>query len=241
MNAQLDSPKASMQAQAKPAVVNPPSLAFREEVKESSCKPADAPVGRGQVRENAIAALTLTSTCQRMLIYHDQRRSSRLPGNMVIVHEDRCAIEFKILMHRPGRIIRIYQNALEILDGTTLKDMDKDVVIRVLEDPLPTSPSSPMGRYTINQSIIGNMMVHDPVIPFSSTNEGPRLLSFVVSEQQRSASRGGTLGEVWDLLRLDPKASLVGVCGCGRRYKNVREGAFIPYGATSLQWCNLRK
>ena len=41
-------------------------------------------------------------------------------------------------------------------------------------------------------------------------------------------SRGATIGEVRDLLRLDPKASLVGICGCSRHYKAVREGAFVP-------------
>ena len=109
VSAQLDSLKASMQAQAKPPVLNPPSLGLREEVKKNSSTPLDALVGRSQVREYVIAVLTLTSTCQRMLAYHDPHNSGRLHGIMVIVHEERCAIEFKILMHRPGHIIRIYQ------------------------------------------------------------------------------------------------------------------------------------
>ena len=190
-----------------------------------------------------------------MLTYHDQRNYARLPGNVVIVHEERCAIEFKILMHRPGHSIRIYQNALEIPDGTSLKNLDKDIILRVLEEPFQTSPSSPMVRYTINQSIVGNMMVQDPIILCYSTNDGPHLLSFVVSEEQHSAiflnlygdplvplgSRGAKIGEVRDLLRLDPMAAVVGICGCGRRYKTVREGAFIPYGSTLLQWSNLRR
>ena len=131
VNLQLDSLRASMQARAKPPVVNPPYSGLPEEVKENSSKPLDAPVGRGQIRH---AFLTLTSTCQRLLIYQDQHNSGRLPGNMVMVHGERCAIELKILMRRPGHSIRIYQNDLEILDGTHLKNLDKDIILRVLEE-----------------------------------------------------------------------------------------------------------
>ena len=238
-------------------IVSPPSSGLREEAKEGSSKPPHPPVSRGQIRENIIAVLTLTSTCQRMPTYHDQHNSGRLPGNMVIVHEECCAIELKILMHHSGHSVRIYQNALEIPDGTNLKNLDKDIVLRVLEEPFPTrtSPSSPMVRYTISQSIIGNMMVQDPTIPCSSSNDGPHLLSFVVSEEQHSAillnlygdplvllgSRGAAIGEVRDLLRFGPKAAIVGVCGCGRHDKTVRAGAFVPFGSTLLQWSNLQR
>ena len=56
-----------------------------------------------------------------------------------------------------------------------------------------------------------------------------------------SSSRGATIEQVRDLLRLDPNSAIVGVCGCGRHYKDVREGAFVPYGSTLIQWSNPRR
>ena len=44
------------------------------------------------------------------------------------------------------------------------------------------------------------------------------------------------VGEVRNLLRLGPEISLAGICGCGRRYASVRDGAYIPCGVTLLQW-----
>ena len=98
--------------------------------------------------------------------------------------------------------MRIYQDGLEVSDSTYLKNLDQDIVLRVFEEPLPTAPSSPMVRFeeplptapispmvrdTVNQSIVGNMMAQDPNIPCSSSNEGPYLLPFLVSEEEHSA------------------------------------------------------
>ena len=85
MSDQLDSLRASIQAPV------PPSSGRREEAKEGSSEPPDPSVNRGQARESIIAFLTLASMCQKLLIYQDQHKSDRLPGNMVIVHRDRCA------------------------------------------------------------------------------------------------------------------------------------------------------
>ena len=75
----------------KPPVISPafPGLRLREEARDNRSRPPDLSVNRGQPRGEVIAVLKLASPCQRMLTYHDRLASGNLPGNMVVVHEDR--------------------------------------------------------------------------------------------------------------------------------------------------------
>ena len=99
----------------------------------------------------------------------------------------RCAIERKILMHRPGYSTHIYQDGFEVSDMQyNLKNLNPVICLRVLEEPFPPSSSSPLVRYTVNQSVIGNLMAQDPTILCYGAAEGPHLLPFVFCEEKYS-------------------------------------------------------
>ena len=228
---QLRGQKTATPAPAKPPVISPafPGLRLREEARESSSRPPDPPVIRGQPRGEVIAVLTLVSTCQRMLTYRGRLASGSLPGNMVIVHEDRSVVEFKVLMHRSGYTIRIVQNSLPTPDGVVFKVLNKDLDITVQEEPLPVSPNPPTVRYTMNRNIVGNMIVHDPTIPCTRTDDVPHLISFVSSEDSQkifilvfygntltvAGPQGRMIGEIRNSLRLGPEISLAGLSSPG--------------------------
>ena len=140
-----------------------------------------------------------------MLTYRDRLASGSLPGNMVVVHEDRSVVEFKALMHRSG------------------------YTITVQEEPLPVSPNPPMVRYTMNRNIVGNMIVHDPTIPCTRTDDVRHLISFVSSEESQkiftfdlygntltvAGPQGRMIGEIRNSLRLGPGISLAGLSSPG--------------------------
>ena len=77
-------------------------------------------------------------------------------------------------MHHAHRL-----NSVLIPDAVICKVLNKDLDLMVEEEPLPVSPNPLMVSYTINRNIVGNMIVHDPTIPCTRTNDVPRLISFV--------------------------------------------------------------
>ena len=94
--------------------------------------------------------------------------------------------------------------------------------------------------------------MHDPSIPCMRTNDIPHLISFVSSEDSQkilildlyrttltvAGPQGRMIGEIRNSRRLGSEISLAGICGCGRHYAGVREGAYVPRGVTLIQWLN---
>ena len=132
--------------------------------------------------EKIIAFVALRSISQQLLMHTDRLKSGRLPGNTVIIHGNRRAIELKILLHRQEHYLRIYQDGIEVCDNVKLRELDDRVVLRVQEEPLPedTIPYLvTLVKYRVDQKLIGNMLPNDPEVLCYGMYDGPSLLPFV--------------------------------------------------------------
>ena len=240
----LETVKAALQSRIQRTSNTNASVNLREENGKVSSTPTQPTGGGNSIRETIIASLALTEKSQQLLIYHDQMKFGRLPGDGVITHGKRCAIELKILLHRRGHRLQIYQDGVEVRDSTNLKDPDDRTVRRVQEEPLPASSFPSTVMYQVNQSMIGNMLLNDPGVLCYGMYDGPHALPFVSTNDEHSilvinleggtraikSNRGSPVGHVRETLGLKSGTSLSGIRGCCRHFKDIGPGAFCAPG-----------
>ena len=126
------------------------------DVEETGNQPVRPPGNIGRLQETLVAILKLGSPCQGLLVLEDRLQSNRFPGDKVIVHGNRHAIELKILMHRQGHShkLRLVQGDKEVEDDLRLKNLSDKIWLHVLEEPLPRGGHAPHLQYTMNQSLV---------------------------------------------------------------------------------------
>ena len=179
--------KASVELRSEPPATTVKTAASSADSRETDRKRVRSHGKIGQHQEKLVAILKLGSPCQGMIVHEDKLQSNRLPGNMVIIHGDRNAIELKILMHRQGYEIRLFQREKEIEDDFRLKTLCDRIFLHVLEEPLPRSCHTPHLHYAVNQSLVGTALANDPHVPCVLPPHAPWFASFIRPEAQYSA------------------------------------------------------
>ena len=150
---QFDRLKASVKPKAKPPAVAVKRAGFPADVEETGSQPVRPHGDISRLKAILAAILKLSSPCQGLLVFEDTLGSSRLPGNRVIIHGNRHAIELKILMHRQGHRLHLIQRDKEVEDDLNLTALSENVRLRVLEEHIPRGDRAPHLQHTLNQGL----------------------------------------------------------------------------------------
>ena len=242
--------KASVKPEEKPSAAAVKRAGRLADVEETGNQPVRSHGNIGRLQETLVAILKLGSPCQGLPVLEDRLQSNRLPGDKVIIHGNRHAIELKILMHRQGHKLRLLQGDEEVEDDFRLKTLSDKIWLHVLEEPLPRGGHIPHLQYTINQSVVGTALAGDPHVPCVLSPNTPRFVSCLHPEAQHSVvvldlegtplvcpePRGARIEQIRSAFRVGPDVTMTGLCGCKRHFVQVDDGAFVPCGATLVQW-----
>ena len=224
LTGQLNELKASVKSEDEPPATAVNTAGPPADVKETGNPPVRSYGNIDRPQEKLAAVLKLGPPCQQMIICEDQLQSGRLPGDTVIIHGGRNAIELKILMHRQGYKIRLFQDDKEIEDDFRLKTLSTRILLQVLEEPLPRSYPTSQLKYAVNQSLVGTALANDPHIPGVLPQNAPRFASFIHPEAQHSVvilnlegdplvfpePRGAGLDQIRRALWLGPEVAITG-------------------------------
>ena len=211
LTAQFNRLKASVKPKEKPPAGAVNTAGPPTDVEETGNQPVKPHGNIGRHQENLVAILKLGSPCQGLSVLEDRLQSNRLPGDRVIIHGNRHAIELKILMHRQGHKLRLVQGDKEVEDDALAGDP------RV---PCMLSPHTLRFVSCIHPEAQHSIVVLDL--------EGTPLVF--------PEPRGARIEQIRRAFRLGPEVTMTGFCGCQRHFVQVEHGAFVPWGATLIQW-----
>ena len=157
---QFDRLKASVKSRVKPSPASVTTASSSTNIEVTGSQPARAHGDISRLKGILVAVLKLGSPRQGLVVFEDTMKSNRLPGNKVIIHGGRHAIELKILLHRQGQRLHLIQKDKEVEDDLKLTDLSESVRLHVLEEPILRG-----GQHTMNQGLVGNVLAGDPKVP----------------------------------------------------------------------------